>query len=651
MFFLNTVGCGAQDGGALFHAVPPGKTPSSTYKFYLIDDFNAGFGKTKLGTEWKTSQTNGSALKLFSEREDGVKFGGSLAVEYDLAAQENAAVFTPLNGMDASQAQFLVFLLRRKDLETFPGKIAIGLVDSTGRSITIRINRNLKKSWKGPNSDWAEVAIPKNSFRGLDFNQLERFEITLTSQAKPIRGKLVIDEIGFFGPDELVFRSDQDNLIGFPSKRVAQAKRDALLRAQEDQEFLRQIARDSWLYFENLVDRQTHLVVDHVRVGETPGVGSYISPTNLALYWIANVAAFDLSLISKEKAVRNIELSFESFEKLHHWGSGFYYNYYHTRSFRVTRKYVSVVDNGWLAAGLVILRQAFPEHFGKKATELLKALHFAEFYDPLNGQLKLGFDTEKDVFSPYHYGLLVTEARIASYIAIGKGDLGKEHWAKIYRTLPVEWTWQKQIPKGKDVTLFGEPVFEGYYTYLDKKFVPSWGGSLFEFLSPTLLVAEQELAPKSLGKNNTVATDLHIAHARGRKYAVWGMSPCATRNGRHWTYREYGIPEMGTKGYPDRGVVTPYAAFLALATRPEAAIQNLRTMLSKYPEIYGEYGFYDSVDASKGLVNPQYLVLDQGMSFLAIANYLKQGGIRKRFHSDPIGKAVEALLKEEVFDI
>ena len=70
-----------------------------------------------------------------------------------------------------------------------------------------------------------------------------------------------------------------------------------------------------------------------------------------------------------------------------------------------------------------------------------------------------------------------------------------------------------------------------------------------------------------------------------------------------------------------------------------------------FPDIYGEYGFYDSADVLKGTVNYQYLALDQAMSFLAIANYLQGGAVRKRFHSDPIGKEGEGLLKEEAFSI
>lgn len=650
LFFLSLAGCAARQSELVFQTIPTGKTTSSNSRFQLIDDFNASVEKTKLGNEWKISQD--ANLKLRADRSDAIKHGGSLALEYDLPSKSTASLTTSLNGVDASHAQFVVLMLRKKELDHFGGTIEISLTDLLGQKVVVELKPARFESWFGPKDEWAQVVIQKTQFGNIDFNQLDQFEIILKSGKNPEIGKLVFDEIAFFGNEELVFSSQKDNLVGFPTIDVHEKRRDELLTVKDDGKFLKEIARDTWLYFENLVDRKTHLVVDHVRVGSALGIGSYISPTNVALYWLANIAAYDLSLISKEKAVQNIESSLNTYEKLDRWKFGFWFNYYDTGNLRVTRQYISSVDNGWLAAGLILIRSAFPEHFGDRASKILKRLDFSEFYDVSNGQLKLGYDDEKGKFTPYHYGLLASEARLTSYIAIGKGDLENEHWTRIYRTLPIEWDWQKQTPEGNDSELFGLPVFEGHYTYLGKKFIPSWGGSLFEFLAPTLLVDEQSLARKNLGKNNEIATDLHIQYAlKEQKYPIWGIAPCAIRNGKYWIYREYGISQMGAKGYPDRGVITPYASFLALATRPEEAIKNFRQMLSKYPDSYGEYGFYDSIDVTKGIVNHQYLVLDQAMSFLAIVNYLENGSLRRRFHSDPIGQKLELLLQEEQFSL
>ena len=180
------------------------------------------------------------------------------------------------------------------------------------------------------------------------------------------------------------------------------------------------------------------------------------------------------------------------------------------------------------------------------------------------------------------------------------------------------------------------------------KIVPSWGGSLFEFLMPTLVLDEQGMAPKSFGLNNINAVKANIDYALNKQhYPIWGLSPAATTNGRTWKYGEYGIKGIGVKGYPDQAVITPHVSFLALNVLEKEAIQNIRKMLSL--KMYGEYGFYDSIQVKTGKVNTQYLALDQGMSFLALANYLEKGYIQKLFQQDPIGQKAAELWKSESF--
>ena len=652
-FFLSVLGCSpAQCNLPVFEHIRAITSISNSSHFQLIDDFNSVDGpvvlRNKIESDWQTGGTEGAKTELLAEGEDAnYRYGGSLAIAYEIPSKGTASVSALSRGLDVSRADCAFMFVRADEFKSFPGKVIFSVTDTQGKAASFDLRRFVKCKGKR----WWGIAIPMQAFKALDVSQMNRFEIDLVNEkSAPVQGRFFVDEIGFFGEKDLVFKSAQDNLIGFPKKVVDEARRQELLKIKEDQKFVAAVAADTWRYFADLVDNQTHLPVDHIRIGESTGIGSYVSPTNIALYWMACVGAMDLSLISKDEAARRIKASLESLERFEKWDKGFYFNYYHTRSLAVTNRFVSSVDNGWLVAGLAIIRQAFPEEFGVEADKLLELMDFSKFYDPKNGQLVLGFDAEKNVFSRNHYGLLISEARLASYVAVGKGDLKERHWARIYHTLPKEWDWQRQVPVGKGAVSFGIPEFHGLYSYLDKQFVPSWGGSLFEFLAPTLVLDEMKLAPKSFGKNDEIATDLHIEYAlRQKKYPVWGIAPCSVRNGRQWFYREYGIPEMGSKGYKDEGVIAPYATCLALATRPEAAVKNLRKMLELYSGIYGEYGFFDSVDLSNGQVNHQYLLLDQAMSFLAAVNDLKDGALRKRFHADAIGKKAEALLVEESF--
>jgi hypothetical protein len=176
--------------------------------------------------------------------------------------------------------------------------------------------------------------------------------------------------------------------------------------------------------------------------------------------------------------------------------------------------------------------------------------------------------------------------------------------------------------------------------------VPSWGGSMFEALMPTLLVDEAQHAPKSLGANDGIHASVQRRYALEELgYKVWGLSPSATPVGDGYT--EYGAKVLGARGY-DAGAVTPHASALALSVTPEAAIANLRTLAQLY-DIYGEYGFYDAVDPRSGAVAYKYLTLDQSMLFIALANYLNDHCIQKHFASDPIMQKALPIIGDEDF--
>ncbi len=66
------------------------------------------------------------------------------------------------------------------------------------------------------------------------------------------------------------------------------------------------------------------------------------------------------------------------------------------------------------------------------------------------------------------YDLLASEARLASYIAIAKGDAESSHWFRLGRTLT--------------------PVDRG-------SALISWSGSMFEYLMPALVMRAPEGEP------------------------------------------------------------------------------------------------------------------------------------------------------------
>ncbi len=450
------------------------------------------------------------------------------------------------------------------------------------------------------------------------------------------------------GGREAARRFVQARLAGWPRRlRV-----DASELPEEDEAFLRRLAGDTWRGLLALRDRENGLPIDHVRLGPTrslsdSAIGDYTSTTNIGLHLVAVVGAVELGLLARDAALELLGRVLDTLDRLERH-SGFYFNFYDTTSEERTTNFLSFVDSSWLSAGLIVVRGAFPE-LHARASRLLAEGNYAFFYDPEADLMAHGYYVHRDRRSRFHYGMLYAEARLGSLIAIGKGEAPESHWFRMVRTFPPSCAWQSRPPQGRtEKERAGVRFRGGWYVWEGERYVPSWGGSMFEALMPTLLLDEARYAPRSLGANDAV-------HARvQRRYAgeelglsVWGMSPCAAP--ARDAYAEHGVPPLGAAGYPP-GVVSPHASALALPFDPRAATANLRALARRYG-LYGEYGLYDAVDPASGEVAHAYLALDQGMLFVALANHLTGGRIRELFAADPIlQRTLPLIAGEDFFD-
>jgi hypothetical protein len=632
------------DIGSIYKSVPPNKALQSSTRFKVIDDFSTRELKNRLGGAWTVAKEDAKKITLAFKKDDarGAPSGSSLWARYNLRRQEQAMFQTSLEKLDMSAAQYLALKCQTHALAVAKGRFRISLSDWAGKTVARDITDVCREK-----EGWNEAILPLSIFRGVDLNQLSSLSFNIVARGRNAAGKVGMDEIAFFGPPEVGFESVQDNLKGFPLEVLDESRRKELLATRNDKELLLKIAKDTWKYFENAADKKNNLVIDHVKTGDFPLAAAYTSPTNIAMDLMGTVAARELGILSSDQAAQRVQRVLTTLTKMKKW-KGFFFNFYETYQLGVNREFVSSVDNGWLAISLVVVRQAFSGEIAREATAILDSFNFEEFLDPDSNQLAIGYDLERRELTPYRYGMLVTEARAMSLYAIGKGDLAQTHWWSLQRTGPESWDWQTQKPQGKMVERDGVRYFQGYYKEGGKKFVPSWGGSAFEFFMPTMVIDEKKLAPKGLGLNDKIVAELQRDYAlREKKYPVWGISPASTADGRRWQYGEYGIKKMGVKGYSDRGVITPHASFLALESLPADVLINIHKLLT-FP-IYGEYGFYDSVTFPSERVNTQYLALDQGMILIPIANYLKKGVIQEYFHKDPVGKNAKKLLSQEDF--
>ncbi|MGB9670573.1 MAG: glucoamylase family protein [Halothiobacillaceae bacterium] len=635
----------------------------------LLTDFNDGKPLVNCVTPW-TGTAGGAAPKLdLTTSPRRGKKGLALRVRYDLTDPTAApqGLLLRLPEMDVSAYDHLSLWVRGDRRQGFPHQLRVRFLDpdesptgQAGKGFTVI----------GLNEEWRQLLIPLNPLSGIREGGRPSL---LFLQLDPA---LVENRQGMFFLDDIALVHTGQRIGPHEDRAVAPAKKAwemahggelaarAAIRARaielpppplvrreslptDNQALLMRVARDTWRGLDGLRDKPSGLPFDTVTVnphGGPPLVGDYTNITNIGLYLMSVVAARDLGFITPKAAEARLRQIVATLEKLETY-QGFFFNYYDTTSLERTSHFISFVDASWLTAGLMVARMAEPDLY-PRITRLLARENYAFFYDAERGQMTHGYHVHRHERSKNIYGLLYSEPRLGSLIAIGKGDVPESHWFSLARTFPADWTWQTMIPLERTSRLVkGYPVTGGYYAWEGIRFLPSWGGSMFEAMMPGIVLDGQAHAPQSLGRNALAHVDIQRRYAQEvLNLPVWGMSPSANPAGG---YGEYGISILGVKGYAE-DVVTPHASGLAAMVRPEDAARNLRQLAQLYA-VYGPFGFYDAVNPITGDVAYKYLALDQGMMFLGLANHLRPHLIQRYFAADPIIRRVLPLLGAEDF--
>ena len=246
--------------------------------------------------------------------------------------------------------------------------------------------------------------------------------------------------------------------------------------------------------------------------------------------------------------------------------------------------------------------------------------------DPDRKLLSIGYRVADGALDPSCYDLLASEACLASFVAIAKGDIPARHWFHL----------------GRAVT----PIAHGAALI-------SWSGSMFEYLMPSLVMRAP--AASLIAQTNRLIVRRQIAYAATRRLP-WGVSESAynTRDLElTYQYSNFGVPGLGLKrGLSENAVVAPYATALATMVNPVAASHNFTRLATAGAR--GRYGFYEALDytpsrlpadASVAIVRA-FMAHHQGMTIVAIGDTLLDGIMRTRFHAEPIVQATELLLQE-----
>jgi cyclic beta-1,2-glucan synthetase len=263
-----------------------------------------------------------------------------------------------------------------------------------------------------------------------------------------------------------------------------------------------------------------------------------------------------------------------------------------------------------------------------QADAAITAMDFRFLFNEHRQLFHIGYTPNAERLDPSYYDLLASESRIASLIAIAKGDVPQSHWQHL-----------------------GRPVSE----VNGKQVLLSWSGTMFEYLMPTLFA--KNYAGTFLSDSCYAALEAQESYGQEQK-VPWGISESgyyAFDLDQHYQYRAFGVPALGYKrDLPDDLVITPYASLMGLSLQPQAVLENM-ARLEKL-NMLGRFGFYEALDYTKARMPSEkahatvqsYMAHHQGMILLAVCNFLKDNVMVERFHADEHIQSVELLLQEKI---
>ncbi len=411
---------------------------------------------------------------------------------------------------------------------------------------------------------------------------------------------------------------------------------------KEDVQLLRESADRVWRFFHDWSSSSANWLIPD-SVSENGAVELKLSPTNLGMLLNARIAGVHLGVTPLAEFVFETRQTLERVSALPKH-RGHLLNWYDINSLEpIEPRYVSTVDSGNLAASLWTLKQASLAFAAESVVKrgvtkdlaaelrsiadccdrLVQEMDFRFLYQPRKKAFSIGFNLNTGRLDAACYNLLASEARMATFIAIAKGDIPQEAWFRLGRS--------HAAVRGDRVLL-------------------SWSGTMFEYLMPALWMRHYPDTILDRSMKAAVRCQREFARRRG---VPWGISESACLGDAtscgDFGYAPFGIPELAMQRKDSNAlVVSPYSSFLAAAIDPAAAVENLRHM-QEFGWL-GRYGFYEAIDYSEagGEAVRIWMAHHQGMSLLAIVNLLFDNPMRQYFHAEPQVLATELLLHERV---
>lgn len=291
----------------------------------------------------------------------------------------------------------------------------------------------------------------------------------------------------------------------------------------------------------------------------------------------------------------------------------------------------------WLneVIGAVLESDRFYRDFIDRYEQLIERIHtlssdicFKPLYNEGRQLFSIGYNVDEKKLTNSYYDLMASEARQASYIAIARGEVPSKHWFMLGRLLTVVDRYQGLV---------------------------SWSGTMFEYLMPLLLMKSYRNTLLDETYSFVIKSQQKYGKARNMPWGASESSFHALDINLDYQYKAIGVPWLGLKrGLIEDAVTSPYSTFMAFMVSPKEAYENVKYLKSEGLE--GPYGFYEAADytpertnfQSKKVIIKSFMAHHEGMSLLALNNYLNHNIMQERFLSDPEVRSAKLLLQEKI---
>lgn len=365
----------------------------------------------------------------------------------------------------------------------------------------------------------------------------------------------------------------------------------------DDNAYLHKLMRDTWNYMDSYLAPETGFPYD------SNVMSTHTNTTNIGLYLASLAVAHKLGYIETDAAVERVRKILRSLDKIENW-KGLYNNWLDVKGqTKASPGPNNISDFNKLPAGLIMCRQEFPE-INKECSRFLDRIDWSIFHEKSTDKLFYEYDIVAQKVQNAVFFSRGEDKLLGAFLAVASGQVPPSTWKHHYIT----------IEKRHGL----------------KYFKPGWqgGGIFMQYICGMFL---DETATK-LGYSAANFAYAQIIHARKIGSPVWGWSACENPDGGY----------LGMGQLTDT-VITPHASVLAIHFFPKEVTQNLRALEQlgarpayKKGDKEQEFGFRDSINIPKKKVNRNYLVLDQAMIFLSLANYLEDRVVHRIFAADPM---------------